>query len=118
MFLPTMRPKLTKICSSSVANDAKRQPSVTTSPPMTDVSRVDFRRQTAITNGETRFDTEKARTLKMPENKQNVVKGAVVVVQVVERQSHVPTIRVQFCWASGFFLFLSISGASLIRSLL
>ena len=38
------------------------------------------------------------------------------MVQAVERQRRVSTIWVWFCWAPGFFLSLSISGVSLIRS--
>ena len=42
---------------------------------------------------------------------------AVVVVQAIEWQRRVPLIGGRFHWAPGFFLSLSISGASLIRSL-
>ena len=40
-----------------------------------------------------------------------------VLAQAVERQHRVPTIRVLFRWALGFFLFLSNSGVSYIRPL-
>ena len=63
-----MSPKLMMTCSSSDANDVKRQPRVRTRPPMTDVSRVDFRRQTAMTSGDTKSDTDNEMTHKTSEN--------------------------------------------------
>jgi hypothetical protein len=53
---------------NSVANEVKRQPRAAMSPPMTEVSRVDFRRQTAMTSGDTSCDTDSDTTPNKPES--------------------------------------------------